>query len=425
MKEPKVEFCMGQFKLYIGFLAGLAALVVGWAAWHCPRNQERHLGFNLAAAAVPAPTASPVRVNDKMLHPYWGNCNKCHVTVDPPAAPISKVMAGPPISVKSKMLHDYWGNCLLCHQVMGGLTQRAQGNARAVSPAALNTFSPKTLGLKVQSVTGDMMRQLGLANEDGVLVLEVAPSSIGAQAGIRPGDEILRVGKVRVEEVADLEAALGKLKEGTSVKIVLNRDRKDRTAFLKLAGEPAKDLTTAAVTTPVIQNQIGAIPGQLGVLGSMPQTMQGQGGQPAAANLNYGKVAVSSMGSGLNYPVSSDFGTSPCFVIFDPSQNTYKAVLNPNYTHATGQGILSGQYMVELGVSRVLAGSFDQDAIRMLHTLRITPYAGITGSSENALRSFVAGQLRPMDTSPHRQYNQSNNRYLAPAGGITRTQTIF
>ena len=86
--------------------------------------------------------------------------------------------------------------------------------------------------------------------------------------------------------------------------------------------------------------------------------------------------------------------------MFDLVQNQYRVVANPNANDLTSQGVQSGQYMVDLGVSSVVAGTFDPDALQTLHTLRINVYAGVTGSVQDILNLYASGQLMPVNTNP-------------------------
>ena len=381
MKKAEHEFCMKHFKVSIAALLALIVIVVGWTAWHCGNGPRRELEIALAAAAVP--TAPPIDVNAKMTHLYWGNCSKCHVTTGA-GKPVSRVMAGAAIRVKAKMPHKYWGNCLLCHKVTDGVQPTGNTGQTMAKAAALNRITAESLGLKLQSVTAAMMRNLGLANEDGVLVVDVQPNSVGAKAGFQKGDEILRVENLRVENLSDFEAALAGLKAGSNVKIAIYTGKKKRNLNVKLPD-------SLPDTMPVNPNQVAeAVP--------MRQNM---GQAPAntrlvAANLNFGKVAVGSMGPGVNYPVSNQFAASPYFIIFDPAQNTYSTVVNPNTRTPVGQDLQTGQYMVDLGASNVIAGNFSPDAVNTLTSLRVSIYPGVTGSVRNALSAFASGQISPM-----------------------------
>ncbi len=396
-RSIEYDFCMSQFKPAIAVLALLLIITLGWTGWHCLNRPHQMMHFQLVAATT-AP-AKTINVKDKMLHPYWGNCNKCHVTTGA-GKPVSQVMAAAPISIKQTMPHEYWGNCLLCHKVTNGFKAPQTPLARApAKAAALNQITAQTLGLKLQSVTAAVMQKFGLANEDGVLVLEVAPNSIAYKSGLRPGDEILRAGNVRLDTVNDFERVVNSAKPGSAVKMSLYRGPRTRNVYLQLP----KNLVLAAAQTPMTQNRVETLAEQLGVpktQQAVQQALQQQNQGRAAAVLNYGKVAVASTGPGLGYPVSRQFGLSPYFIVYDPAQNNYRVAANPNANDLGGQGIQTGQYMVDLGVSNVVAGSFEPDAVRTLYTMRVNAYAGVTGSVQNALNAYVYHQLAPMNTNP-------------------------
>ena len=385
---------MSQFKPAVTGLALLLVIVLGWSTWHHYKPRRR-IHFQLVAAnKAPAKT---INVKDKMLHPYWGNCDQCHVTRNA-GKPISQVMAAAPISIKQKMLHEYWGNCLLCHKVTDGFKLQNNPVNKALAKAALNQISAQTLGLKLKSVTGAVMQKFGLANEDGVLVLEVASNSIAYRAGLRQGDEILRVGKVRLDTVNDFEMAVNSYTPGSTVKMNLYRGPRTKNIFLQIP----ENIALAAAQTPMTRNQVETRAEQFGVpkTGQAVQQVLQQQNQGRAAALNYGKVAVASTGPGLGYQVSRQFGRSPYFIIYDPAQNSYSVVSNPNANDLGGHGIQTGQYMVDLGVSNVVAGRFGANAARTLNTLRVNAYAGVTGSVQSALNAYVYRQLVLTNTNP-------------------------
>ena len=458
-------FCMTQFKPAIAGLAILVIVVLGWTGWHCTQERARATHLSLAAAA--GPTAPPIRVNDKMRHPYWGNCNKCHVTTNA-GKPVSKVMAGAPISINDKMPHKYWGNCLLCHQVIDGF-QPKKKPVRAMA-AAQTRFTSQSLGLKVKQVTKAMMQQFGLGSEDGVLVLDVTPNSIAAGAGLRKGDEIIRVGKIRVETIPALDAAFNSQKPGSQVKVNIFRGKKSRNLRVMLPKQLWGDVVRAAATAPMTQNQIETLAEQLGV----PKTQQDvtralqrqHQGQPAAATapmtqnrietlaeqlgvpktqqdvtralqqqkqgqavaaVNTGQVAVGAAGPGIGYQVSSQFGASPYFVVLDPQLNQYKVVANPNANDAAGRGVQTGQYVVDLGVSNVIAGGFDPYALQTLHTLRVNAYSGVTGSVRDVLNTYLRGNLVPTQTNVNLWATRPRGN-TSPGGGVNvqpHAQPVF
>ncbi|MBF0475289.1 MAG: magnetochrome domain-containing protein [Deltaproteobacteria bacterium] len=403
MKKTEYNFCMKEFKPAVIGVSALVVVLIAWAVWHCVQRPNRAMHLSLAAATAAVPSGPPIAVKAKMTHPYWGNCNKCHVTIDA-GIPVSKVMTGPPIAVKAKMTHAYWGNCMMCHKVIGGFQAQPQPQAKA---AALNQFNAQSLGLKAESVTAASMRQLGLANEDGALILEVAPNSAAAQGGLQAGDEIIRVDKTRVESKPILDSAIQGVDPGSQVKVTLYRGKKKMSVFVVLPKETAQNVTAAAANIPMVQNQpmtqnqVETQAEQLGVPKTRQnvQNAQQQQARPVA-NINYGKVAVASAGPGLGYQVYPQFGASPYFIIFDSAQNTYRSVANPGAATAGGRGVQTGQYLVDLGVSNVVAGSFSSNALQGLRTLRVTSYAGVTGTVQDALAAFTTRRLVPVSSNP-------------------------
>jgi serine protease Do len=64
------------------------------------------------------------------------------------------------------------------------------------------------LGLQVQELTNELARQFGYDPKEGVIVSEVTPESIAAEAGIRPGMLIVSINRREVSSVAEFNLAL-------------------------------------------------------------------------------------------------------------------------------------------------------------------------------------------------------------------------
>ena len=78
------------------------------------------------------------------------------------------------------------------------------------------------LGIVGQELDADDRRQLGLAQGEGVGVARVQGLA-AREAGIRPGDVILAVGRANVSSVAALERELGKVRTGQAVMLLVRR----------------------------------------------------------------------------------------------------------------------------------------------------------------------------------------------------------
>ena len=79
------------------------------------------------------------------------------------------------------------------------------------------------LGLTVEPLTPETAQQNRLAARSGLLVIEVAPGSAGAAAGIKPGDAILEVNRQPVSDAVGFRQAVAGLKPGESVPVYLQR----------------------------------------------------------------------------------------------------------------------------------------------------------------------------------------------------------
>jgi Do/DeqQ family serine protease len=79
------------------------------------------------------------------------------------------------------------------------------------------------LGLTVEPLTPETAQQNRLAARSGLLVIEVAPGSAGAAAGIKPGDAILEVNRQPVSDAVAFQQAVAGLKPGESVPVYLQR----------------------------------------------------------------------------------------------------------------------------------------------------------------------------------------------------------
>jgi serine protease Do len=79
------------------------------------------------------------------------------------------------------------------------------------------------LGLSVQPLTSDIAAQLGYENEHGLIVSEVAPGSVAADAGLRRGDLIKEVDRTTVRDVQAFRRAIERLHQGDSVALLVRR----------------------------------------------------------------------------------------------------------------------------------------------------------------------------------------------------------
>jgi serine protease Do len=104
-------------------------------------------------------------------------------------------------------------------------------SAKAEADEPSLTAEGGKLGLSVEPLSPAKARQLGIDEEQGLLVSDVAPTGPAADAGLRPGDVIHEVNRRPVSDVASLKAAVKA--SGTRPALVLV-SRKGETLFLTL-----------------------------------------------------------------------------------------------------------------------------------------------------------------------------------------------
>ena len=86
------------------------------------------------------------------------------------------------------------------------------------------------LGLSLQPLTSQTAKQLGLpANAEGMVVTEVDPEGVAAEAGMRPGDVIREINRKPVKSNDEVTAALESAGDRPVLLLVA---RKDQTAYL-------------------------------------------------------------------------------------------------------------------------------------------------------------------------------------------------
>lgn len=95
--------------------------------------------------------------------------------------------------------------------------------------------SEPILGLTLQDLTPEIARGLGLSKEKGVIISDVEPESVAADAGLRRGDLIMEVDGKIPSTATDLRAILKALKPNSPILLLVKRA--DSTIFLTLKAD--------------------------------------------------------------------------------------------------------------------------------------------------------------------------------------------
>jgi serine protease Do len=102
----------------------------------------------------------------------------------------------------------------------GALATNDAGTAPAAGP---NAKSGNPLGLVGEDLSADDRRQLGLKPGEGVGIARV-DGSAARNAGLRPGDVVLQVGRASVGSVPALDRELGKIGKNQTAMLLVRRD---------------------------------------------------------------------------------------------------------------------------------------------------------------------------------------------------------
>ena len=102
------------------------------------------------------------------------------------------------------------------------------------------------LGVAVQPVSQEVADGLGLTTAEGALVDQVTPNTPAAEAGLKPGDVILKMNGEAVKDAADLTRRVGSLKPGDKAELAFQRDGAAKTVSVTLGAHRQANVVASA-----------------------------------------------------------------------------------------------------------------------------------------------------------------------------------
>ena len=121
------------------------------------------------------------------------------------------------------------------------------------------------LGVGIQELTSDLAQQFGANTLNGALISDVSKGGPADEAGLKPGDIILRVDGKTVQDTAHLKNMIAATSPGTKLKMDVLRNGKEQTLSATV-GKLAPEAEVASVESdPAGANKESKPTGKLGV----------------------------------------------------------------------------------------------------------------------------------------------------------------
>ena len=109
------------------------------------------------------------------------------------------------------------------------------------------------------------------------------------------------------------------------------------------------------------------------------------------------KVAITAKDKTLGCQMDPRFGRAAYFLIVDTDSGECEAHDNRACAQSvSGAGVQAGKNVVDLGASVLITGNMGPKALGVLQAGGVEVFAGLSGTAQNALRRFQAGQLKPI-----------------------------
>jgi serine protease Do len=85
------------------------------------------------------------------------------------------------------------------------------------------TAAEGRLGMRVEDLTPQLAKSLGIPETEGLVIVEVDGSSPAGEAGLRPGDLVLELDQSPVDNTADFLKKISRYKEGDTILFLIKR----------------------------------------------------------------------------------------------------------------------------------------------------------------------------------------------------------
>ena len=112
------------------------------------------------------------------------------------------------------------------------------------------------IGVSIEDIDPALAKQLGLETPKGIHVKGLTEGGAAADAGMKTGDVIVKVGSIDVDNVPQLQEQVGKFRPGDQVAVTVLREGREQVMDMKLRGREGS--TTVATKDASTSNVLGA-----------------------------------------------------------------------------------------------------------------------------------------------------------------------
>jgi serine protease Do len=112
--------------------------------------------------------------------------------------------------------------------------EAALGDAPKDKPSKSESPTVTALGLTLSNITAELKDKFSLKDDKGVVVVDVAGGSAGAQKGLAPGDVILEAAQQEVKNAGQIAAKIDEAKRAGRSSILMLVDRQGELRFFAL-----------------------------------------------------------------------------------------------------------------------------------------------------------------------------------------------
>ena len=108
------------------------------------------------------------------------------------------------------------------------------------------------------------------------------------------------------------------------------------------------------------------------------------------------KIAISSMGKGLDSLLDVRFGRCSYFIIYDTEKGLVKTIDNIGQMSAGGAGTAAAQHIIDEDVDAVITGNMGPNAFNLFKNSDIKVYRSVSVEIKKAVQMFEEGKLEEL-----------------------------